>query len=292
MAAPAPGTTTPGDLYVDAGSKQLWLGVDAAVDPSEAILISDITATLLAIAAAQAAANAYTDGQVATKAPLVHTHTAADITDFTAAVNAIIGGGSGNQFKHKMIMMYSGLLSDIGTGDLAGWALCDGSNGTPDLRDKFVLGAGNRNVGIPNSLTKVTTSANGAHVHTVNGTALTEAQMPAHAHAVSGSGVGGTDAQGNHAHSTWAPYMTNLAHDGSGEGDYTVQGGYSGATSTNGNHAHNVSVSVTGATDSRGSGQSHTHTMAFSADHTHEFTSNTLREAAPYLTLAFIMKLP
>jgi hypothetical protein len=25
-----------------------------------------------------------------------------------------------------------------------GWALCDGTNGTPDLRNKFVIGAGNR----------------------------------------------------------------------------------------------------------------------------------------------------
>lgn len=25
----------------------------------------------------------------------------------------------------------------------SGWALCDGENGTPDLRDKFVVGAGN-----------------------------------------------------------------------------------------------------------------------------------------------------
>ena len=37
-----------------------------------------------------------------------------------------------------MIMLWSGSIVDIP----AGWALCDGENGTPDLRDKFVLGAG------------------------------------------------------------------------------------------------------------------------------------------------------
>lgn len=34
------------------------------------------------------------------------------------------------------IIMWSGLISNIP----AGWALCDGTNGTPDLRDKFIYG--------------------------------------------------------------------------------------------------------------------------------------------------------
>lgn len=36
-----------------------------------------------------------------------------------------------------VIVMWSGLLANIP----AGWALCDGANGTPDLRDRFVKGA-------------------------------------------------------------------------------------------------------------------------------------------------------
>jgi len=35
-----------------------------------------------------------------------------------------------------VIVMWSGLISSIP----AGWALCDGQNGTPDLRDRFVMG--------------------------------------------------------------------------------------------------------------------------------------------------------
>lgn len=38
-----------------------------------------------------------------------------------------------------LIAIWKGSTSTIPTG----WVLCDGSNGTPDLRDKFVLGAGN-----------------------------------------------------------------------------------------------------------------------------------------------------
>lgn len=37
------------------------------------------------------------------------------------------------------IIMWSGAVASIP----AGWFLCNGSNGTPDLRDRFVIGAGN-----------------------------------------------------------------------------------------------------------------------------------------------------
>lgn len=36
------------------------------------------------------------------------------------------------------IVMWSGSIDDIPTG----WLLCDGTNGAPDLRDRFVIGAG------------------------------------------------------------------------------------------------------------------------------------------------------
>jgi len=37
-----------------------------------------------------------------------------------------------------IIVMWSGAIADIPSG----WALCDGSLGTPDLRNRFVIGAG------------------------------------------------------------------------------------------------------------------------------------------------------
>lgn len=36
-----------------------------------------------------------------------------------------------------MVFLWYGLLSDIP----AGWQLCDGSNGTPNLRNRFIIGA-------------------------------------------------------------------------------------------------------------------------------------------------------
>jgi hypothetical protein len=48
------------------------------------------------------------------------------------------------EFVHRMfplgsVIMWYGSIITIP----AGWALCDGNNGTPDLRDRFVIGAGN-----------------------------------------------------------------------------------------------------------------------------------------------------
>jgi hypothetical protein len=42
------------------------------------------------------------------------------------------------QFVSGMIMLWSGSIASIPSG----WAICNGSNGTPDLRNRFVVGAG------------------------------------------------------------------------------------------------------------------------------------------------------
>lgn len=59
----------------------------------------------------------------------------------------------------NQIMMWNGLLEDIP----AGWIICDGSNGTPDLRDKFVRGAGAGDEA-------GATGGSETHVHLVTGT--------------------------------------------------------------------------------------------------------------------------
>jgi microcystin-dependent protein len=62
------------------------------------------------------------------------------------------------------IVMWSGSVGSIP----AGWALCDGTSGTPDLRDRFIVGAGSSyTVGATGGAAQVT---------------LTVDQMPAHSH--------------------------------------------------------------------------------------------------------------
>lgn len=62
--------------------------------------------------------------------------------------------------------------SGLGTGDLEGWALCNGNNGTPNLSDRFVMGT-------TNSATLNTTG--GANSYT-----LSIAQLPPHRHSING----------------------------------------------------------------------------------------------------------
>ena len=68
-----------------------------------------------------------------------------------------------------------------------GWSLCDGSNGTPDLRGRFVLGCG-QGTGLTNRVINETPGG----VETVT---LSTAQMPSHTHNFSArwdtSGAGG-----------------------------------------------------------------------------------------------------
>jgi hypothetical protein len=80
----------------------------------------------------------------------------------------------GNAFVAGMIMLWSGSSGTIPSG----WLLCDGSNSTPDLRNRFVVGAtstyavgttgGSANAIVVAHTHTGTTSTVGDHVHTAN----------------------------------------------------------------------------------------------------------------------------
>jgi microcystin-dependent protein len=94
------------------------------------------------------------------------------------------------------IIMWSGQIAEIPDG----WALCNGSQSTPDLRGRFVMGAGgSRGVGITGGAETII---------------LTEAQLPAHNHVVSGN----TSSGGAHTH-PFRGFHADFKHAGSaGEG--------------------------------------------------------------------------
>jgi microcystin-dependent protein len=54
------------------------------------------------------------------------------------AISAAIATKPDFSFVSGMIIMWSGSIASIPSG----WLLCDGSSGTPDLRNRFVVGAG------------------------------------------------------------------------------------------------------------------------------------------------------
>eukprot|EP01084_Bolivina_argentea_P289675 497464_1 len=71
------------------------------------------------------------------------------------------------------IILWSGSRSNIPKK----WALCDGNNGSPDLRNKFIVGAGGQ-FGVKQK----GGTANHAHNINVNGHRLTTQQIPSHQH--------------------------------------------------------------------------------------------------------------
>jgi microcystin-dependent protein len=96
-------------------------------------------------------------------------------------------GPTGAGFPSGGIILWSGAIGTIP----GGWALCDGGNGTPDLRDRFVVGAG---------FSYGPGNAGGAAFIT-----LDINQIPTHAHGIGDSGAhyhgpstqGGFDVRGN-----------------------------------------------------------------------------------------------
>ncbi|NET62429.1 MAG: hypothetical protein F6K47_41915 [Symploca sp. SIO2E6] len=79
-------------------------------------------------------------------------------------------------------MMWSGTVDNIPQG----WVVCDGDNGTPDLRDRFLLGAGgkkdttHKKAGTPGGSKSVTLQEQNmpSHTHTANVT------DPGHSHSI------------------------------------------------------------------------------------------------------------
>ncbi|MBI4847050.1 MAG: hypothetical protein HY808_00530 [Nitrospirae bacterium] len=89
---------------------------------------------------------------------------------------------AGNGVPKGGIIMWSGSVADIP----AGWALCDGANGTPNLRDRFVVGAGSGYaVGASGGYASINLQHSHSinnHTHTTENHTLTINEMPSHNH--------------------------------------------------------------------------------------------------------------
>lgn len=57
---------------------------------------------------------------------------------FDGSSNVTMSTTAASQFSTGMIVMFTGSSGSVPIG----WVICDGSNGSPDLRDRFIVGAG------------------------------------------------------------------------------------------------------------------------------------------------------
>lgn len=91
------------------------------------------------------------------------------------------------------ILIWSGIAANIPMG----WQLCDGTNGTPDLRSRFVMGGGG-------SVIVGTTGGSANYTLT-----LSESNLPAHTHSMAGIT---TSAAGSHTHSASSGGLPDHKH--------------------------------------------------------------------------------
>lgn len=176
--------------------------------------------------------------------------------------NADLGSGASSDKKiptQKAVKTYidtrlpKGLISMwSGTNIPEGWALCDGTNDTPNLAGRFIVGHAQDKkdydeIGKTGGLEQVI---------------LTKEQLPSHRH------PGTTNTAGNHSHSishkasknSSGDSLKTITMDGENHGTRSL------TTDTKGNHSHNFN------TDKVGSDQPH-------------------ENRPPYYVLAYIMKL-
>lgn len=152
-----------------------------------------------------------------------------------------------------------------------GWALCDGTYGTPDLREKFVRGAaGGEEIGEEGGSAEHTHEV-GAHQH--------EVSMPAHVHDIPEQIVA-TDSIGDHTHELNTFISAEFVSDFP-EIDPVCRSEHSHTISAAGAHSHTVTIPARTTLEDEGSSNT-------------PLGASTLDPAGnlpPYYKLAYIMKL-
>ncbi len=217
------------------------------------------------------------------------------ISDSTTSTSSITAASSKavNQVKADIqpslipvgsIVMWSGSIANIP----AGWALCDGTNGTPNLQNRFVVGAGDSYaVGATGGADSVT---------------LTESQIPAHNHVASSGNAGSHNHTGstdsdshNHSGSTSSDshnHSFSLYNFGSGQNkpsSYNATNHDTNYSTSSDTHSHSFTTNW----------DSHSHSLNINNNGSHNHTitvedtggNGSHENRPPYYALALIMKL-
>lgn len=234
---PTATTTTKGGVIVDGSSVTITNGVISAHASGGTSVSPSTTLPLIEGTAAIGTSLAYARAD--------HVHPAAS------------GIPSG------VIVMWSGTVLSIPSG----WALCDGSNGTPNLRDRFIVGAGTSYTvgGTGGSADAIVVT----HSHTMGSATFIGSAMAAHTHTITDPG---------HTHTI--PDVGSAVNDG-GSID-------SAPTVTTPQTYFTVPSNTTGISINSASAGTPAGTIGGSSDTTG--TSGVGKNLPPYYVLAFIMK--
>lgn len=139
------------------------------------------------------------------------------------AIDTVYSDGTNIRTSKTVVSIPSGLIS-MWSGSIAsipsGWLLCDGTNGTPDLRNRFVVGAG--------STYAVNATGGSADAIVVSHTHTATVTDPGHTHTTTfnGSGLGHSQGGGGNP-LTFVPQFNNVT------GNYTSASNTTGITVAN-----------------------------------------------------------
>lgn len=112
-------------------------------------------------------------------------------TIYSDGTDIRIAGSTSDRIPVGTIVMWSGTIATIPTG----WLLCNGQPGTPDLRDKFIIGAAQDDAGvaktnITGSLTQTGGSKDAIVVEHNHTAAIASAGLHSHEYFPFGTGIG------------------------------------------------------------------------------------------------------
>ena len=158
-----------------------------------------------------------------------------------------------NQWVAGMIVVWSGAIANIP----AGWVLCNGSSSTPDLRDKFVIGARSDDAGVAKTLvTGALTQSGGAATHTHDAHSAHEVTQPG---AHSNHSITQPSAHSNHTVTQANAHSNHVITQPDGHTNHSVTqpADHTGYTSG----ADAATAQPIGALGATGSEFGHTHTV-------------------------------
>ena len=130
--------------------------------------------------------------------------------------------------------------SGLGVGIYAGWAVCNGQNGTPDLRGRIRLGitnSDNTNYAYSNIYKNEVLWSNNGYADGEKEHTLIKSELPVHNHTI-GNGTDGSTLSnpGDHQHNIITNY--NIGNIGSGGTSATNNPNQNNVTGGAGNHTH------------------------------------------------------
>lgn len=250
-AVAAPAQTADGSVVWDSDDNLLTVGTGSArkvmVDTDSNQTLTNKTLTSPVLNTATISGGTVNNTVIGGTTPAAGAFTTISASGAITASGGFTGGGI---IPSGGIIMWSGAIAAIPTG----WLLCDGTNSTPDLRDRFVIGARQDDAGVAKTnITGSLTQTGGnkdaivvSHTHTAT---VTDSGH-VHTTTINGSDLG--HSQGGGANPLTASAPTSSA----------ITANYTSQTSTTGIRVTNASAG----------------------------SSGTNANLPPYYALAFIMK--